>query len=91
MTMSSVGRGASDSPFHPQMLRLRITDIETSHTKVTLAVPVTLVGVAQRLGAQLLPSNVAVDTLIAEAMQTGTARLEWIDTTHNERHELTIE
>lgn len=72
-------------------LRLRIVNIANEQIKVSLALPTTLVGVAQRLGAQLLPPDTSIDTIIALAQQDGVAQLAWVDPTHGERLELTVE
>ena len=81
-------RGAERSAW---TLRLRIRNSVTEQLKVSLAVPITLVGVAQRLGAPLLPPGTTIEMIVALAQQEGVAQLAWDDPTHSERLELTIE
>jgi hypothetical protein len=75
----------------PRRLRLRIVNVTNGQVKVSLMLPVGLVSVAQRLGAQLLPPDSSIEALTAQAEQHGTARLEWVDPAHDERLELTLE
>lgn len=85
---------ASPSPAertHAWSLRLRIVDIATEQVKVSLVVPVSLVSVAQRLGARLLPPDTSIETIVALAQQEGVAELAWVDPAHAERLELTVE
>ncbi|HEY0605962.1 MAG TPA: hypothetical protein VGD58_23765 [Herpetosiphonaceae bacterium] len=81
---------AQTSP-RSRTLRLRIVDVTNGQIKVLLMLPVGLVSVAQRLGAQLLPPDSSIEALTAQAEQHGIARLEWVDPAHEERLELTIE
>ncbi len=75
----------------PKTLRLRIVDIASGQLKVSLALPVNLVGVAQRLGAQLLPPDQTVESVVAQAEQDGVAELAWEDAAHGERLQLSLE
>lgn len=72
-------------------LHLRIVNITNEQVKVALTVPVSLVNVAQRLGAHLLPPDASIDMIVALAQQEGVAQLAWVDPTHGERLELTVE
>ena len=87
--------GAPQSPSQtstrPRTLRLRILTITNGQVKVSLTLPVSLVSVAQRLGARLLPPHFSIETLTAQAEQRGSSHLEWLDPTHDERLELTLE
>lgn len=89
------GTPQSSPPSHtgPRLrtLRLRIVDVTNGQIKVLLMLPVGLVSVAQRLGAQLLPPDSSIEALTAQAEQQGIARLEWVDPAHEERLELTLE
>lgn len=73
------------------VLRLRIVDLRTGQIKVMLALPINLVNVAQRLGARLLPPDVAIERVVDQATREGVAELAWIDEQHGERLELTVE
>lgn len=75
----------------PHSLRLRIINITNEQVKVSLTLPVTLVNVAQRLGAQLLPPGTTVEEVVAQAQQQGVAQLAWVNAGHDERLELTLE
>lgn len=83
-------RSSQTSP-RARTLRLRIVDVTNGQIKVLLMLPVSLVSVAQRLGAQLLPPDSSIEALTAQAEQHGIARLEWVDPAHEERLELTLE
>lgn len=72
-------------------LQLRIIDINNGQVKVALTLPVGLVGVAQRLGAQLLPAATTIETVVMQAEQQGVANLAWADEAHAERLELRVE
>jgi hypothetical protein len=74
----------------PRTLHLQIIDLQTGQIKVVLRLPVRLVEIAQRLGAQLLPPGHTVDTVLAAAHH-GHAQLQWVDRENNERLELTLE
>lgn len=76
---------------HPKTLRLRIVDTTSGQLKVSLALPVTLVGVAQRLGARLLPPDQTIEMVVAQAEQDGVAELAWEDAAHAERLQLSLE
>ncbi|MBV9789611.1 MAG: hypothetical protein JOZ51_15600 [Chloroflexi bacterium] len=84
-----ISRTSHPSP-RARTLRLRIVDVTNGQIKVLLMLPVSLVSVAQRLGAQLLPPDSSIEALTAQAEQHGIARLEWVDPAHEERLELTI-
>lgn len=87
----------SNAPFDaggkgtPHVFRLRISNVGTDHTKVSLTLPVGLVGVAQRSGAWLLPPDHTIDGLVAQAEREGRVEITWIDEGSDERLELTIE
>lgn len=85
-----ISRTSHTSP-RARTLRLRIVDVTNGQIKVLLMLPVSLVSVAQRLGAQLLPPDSSIEALTAQAEQHGIARLEWVDPAHEERLELTLE
>ncbi len=85
------GTPASGTPSPSRALRLRIVDVSNGQVKVSLTLPVTLVSVAQRLGAQLLPRDASVEEVVAQAEQQGVAQLAWDDAEHDERLELTLE
>lgn len=72
-------------------LQLRIIDTNNGQVKVALTLPVGLVGVAQRLGAQLLPAATTIETVVMQAEQQGVANLAWADEAHAERLELRVE
>ncbi len=80
-----------NKPAQPHSLRLRIINITNEQVKVSLTLPVTLVNVAQRLGAQLLPPGTTVEEVVAQAQQQGVAQLAWVNAGHDERLELTLE
>lgn len=84
-------KSGSGSTSAPRTLRLRIIDLSNNKVKVSLALPVSLVGVAQRLGAHLLPPNQTVEGVVTQVEQHGVAELAWVDATHEERLELTVE
>ncbi len=85
------GRARRRSGDQPHLLRLRIVNLDNNQIKVMLSLPITLVGVAQRLGARLLPADTSIETVVAQASRDGVAELAWIDETHRERLELTVE
>lgn len=72
-------------------LRLRIINTATGQAKVSMTLPVNLINVAQRLGAQLLPHGVTIETVFAQAEHDGVAHLSWDAPEHGERLEITIE
>lgn len=76
---------------HAWTLHLRIVNIANEQVKVSLALPVSLVAVAQRLGARLLPADTSIETVVTLAQQEGVAQLAWVDPTHGERLELTVD
>lgn len=76
---------------HSWTLHLRIVNIANEQVKVSLALPVSLVAVAQRLGARLLPPDTSIETIVTLAQQEGVAQLAWVDPSHGERLELTID
>ncbi len=86
-----IGAGSSQGTTAPRALRLRIVNISNGQVKVALTLPVTLVSVAQRLGARLLPPDASVEEVVAQAEQQGVAQLAWVDAVHDERLELTLE
>ena len=86
-----IGAGSSQVTTAPRALRLRIVNISNGQVKVALTLPVTLVSVAQRLGARLLPPDASVEEVVAQAEQQGVAQLAWVDAVHDERLELTLE
>jgi hypothetical protein len=77
-------------PFEPRTLQLQIVDLGTEQIKVVLRLPIHLVGVAQRLGAQLLPSDRTLEELLAEA-GSGALHMQWVDAQSNERLDLTLD
>jgi hypothetical protein len=85
------GRASGRATDQPHLLRLRIVNLDNNQIKVMLSLPINLVGVAQRLGAHLLPPNTSIETVVAQAGRDGVAELAWIDETHRERLELTVE
>lgn len=87
-TSRTSGSGAASAP---RALRLRIVDVSNGQVKVSLTLPVSLVSVAQRLGARLLPLGASVEEVVAQAEQQGVAQLAWVDAEHDERLELTLE
>lgn len=87
-TNAAPGSGLASTP---RALRLRIVNISNGQVKVSLTLPVTLVSVAQRLGARLLPPSASVEEVVAQAEQQGVAELAWVDAEHGERLELTLE
>ncbi|WP_026369755.1 hypothetical protein [Kallotenue papyrolyticum] len=87
-SLQHLGHGSKRSA---QLLRLRIVDLRTGQIKVMLALPINLVNVAQRLGARLLPPDVAIERVVEQATREGVAELAWIDEQHGERLELTVE
>lgn len=72
-------------------LHLRIVDINTGQLKVSLSLPIGLIGTAQRLGATLLPPDTTIDTIVRQAENDGVAHLAWTNDEHAERLELTVE
>ena len=82
---------ASTSGETARLLRLRIVNLQNDQIKVTLTLPVPLVNVAQRLGAQLLPPTCSIESLLAQAELHGIGHLSWTDEAHQERLELTVE
>ena len=93
MTNSSGTNNASPpgASVSPRSLRLRIINRSNGQVKVALTLPVSLVSVAQRLGARLLPPDASVEAVVAQAEQQGVAQLAWENTEHDERLELTLE
>ncbi len=87
----TTGASGSGVPGSPRSLRLRIVNISNGQVKVSLTLPVSLVSVAQRLGARLLPPDAAVEAVVAQAEQQGVAQLAWENQEHDERLELTLE
>ena len=85
-----VARQETQEPFEPRTLQLQIVDLASEQTKVVLRLPINLLGVAQRLGAQLLPPDQTIEELLAEA-RTGARRIQWVDRESNERLELTLD
>lgn len=76
---------------HVWTLHLRIVNIANEQVKVSLALPVSLVAVAQRLGARLLPPDTSIEMVVTLAQQEGVAQLAWVDPAHGERLELTVD
>ncbi|HEX6291429.1 MAG TPA: hypothetical protein VFZ66_19755 [Herpetosiphonaceae bacterium] len=88
---SPTGGYAASAAGRARSLRLRIINVSSGQVKVALTLPVSLVSVAQRLGARLLPPNGSIEALTTQAEHHGSAHLEWIDPAHDERIELTLE
>ncbi|MDP9309537.1 MAG: hypothetical protein M3R24_01345 [Chloroflexota bacterium] len=85
------GAASQGAPGSPRSLRLRIINRSNGQVKVALTLPVSLVSVAQRLGARLLPPDASVEAVVAQAEQQGVAQLAWENAEHDERLELTLE
>lgn len=86
-----LGASSGSTQRWQRVLRVRITDVETEREKVDLRLPAGLVGVAQRLGAQLLPPGHAVD--LAGAIERGNLALPMVvvDEQNAERVEISLE
>ncbi|WP_129673682.1 hypothetical protein [Candidatus Chloroploca sp. Khr17] len=77
-----------------RLVRVRVTDLHTSHQKVNVAIPVGLINVGLRLGARLVPhlSEAARGELLGSIARGATGRLlVWNDTEEGERIELLVE
>ena len=94
-----VGRNVSIDPASPQtnqrrqrVLRIRITDVETGRLKVGLSIPASLVPVALRQGARLLPqAHTDLDLVVAIAHND--SQFPWLveDEQNGERVEIDLE
>jgi hypothetical protein len=74
------------------VLRVRITDVDSGRVKVALTLPVGLVGVAVRLGAQLVPAGPGTSTLLG-TIERGELKepVEILDEDNGERVEIALE
>lgn len=75
-------------------LRVRITDLASGRQKANVTLPVTLIGVAIKLGARLLPrsSTAAIEDIQHMVEEGATGRIfEMQDFEQNERIEIFVE
>jgi hypothetical protein len=81
-----------DDHLRQQLLRIRITDVETGQLIVGLRLPGGLLGVAERLGARLAPFGTDLNALVSmlEGTPAGTP-LVVDDVENGERIEITVE
>lgn len=91
MTQGTLHAATGENRTPPKIFRLRIVNLANGQTKVSLTLPIGLVGVAQRLGAQLLPPDTTLDVIVAQASAAGGAEIGWEDKARGERLELTVE
>lgn len=87
MSLSSTHNSSSTT----SNVHLRIINVTNGQIKVELCLPINLVGIAQRSGAQVLPPNTSLEAIVAQASQTGAVHFSWEDAAHEERLELTLE
>ena len=94
-----VGRNVSIDPAsqqtnqrRQQVLRIRITDVQTGRLKVALSIPANLVSVALRQGARLLPRGHRDLDLVA-AIAHNDSQFPWLveDEQNGERVEIDLE
>jgi hypothetical protein len=86
-TSGSVNGGA-------RWLRIKVTDLRTGAVKFNINLPISLVKVGMRLGAQFGTGDIAVDTVqISDAIRNGTVGkvAELVSDTENERVEIWLE
>ena len=75
-----------------RVLRIRITDVDTGRLKVGLSLPVSLVSVATRLGARLVPpSHNAADLVAAIERADHSGPIVVDDEQNGERVEISVE
>ena len=56
----------------PRWLRVRVTDLQTNRTKVSVNIPMGLVSVGMRMGARFAPSNANFDYQgVMDAIKSG--------------------
>ncbi len=90
---SGVKKGESGGR-EPRWLRVRVTDLATSRTKVSVNIPMGLVTVGMKMGARFVPSNANFDYQgIMEAIKSGeTGKIvDYEDAAEAERVEVWIE
>ncbi len=78
----------------PRWLRVRVTDLTTNRTKVSVNIPMGLVNVGMKMGARFVPSNANFDYQgIMDAIKSGeTGKIvDYEDATEAERVEVWIE
>jgi hypothetical protein len=87
-------QGRSEAPQRTRWLRISVTETATGRPTLTLRLPVSLLDVALKLGADVLPG--ATETQMAALLRSvhsgefgGIARVDDLD--HGERVEVTIE
>ena len=83
---------ARDRGSRNRVLRIRITDVDTGRLKVGLSLPVSLVSVATRLGARLVPpGHDAADLAAAIERADHSGPIVVDDEQNGERVEISVE
>ncbi len=92
--LQSGAKKGESSGREPRWLRVRVTDLATNRTKVSVNIPMGLVNVGMKMGARFVPSNANFDYQgIMEAIKSGeTGKIvDYEDAAEAERVEVWIE